>query len=194
MSGAVRSRVMAGVAVVLLVAVAGAVGLLRRATLPVGGQEEISFEVAPGMSAAGIADRLEEKGLIRSTVWFRIVAEHRGYARRFKAGTHKLSGLMGLEEIARRLTDNPHPSPDYRVTVIEGLTIREIASVLASEAGIDSASFDAAARDIELVRKLGVDNGTLEGYLYPDTYFVSDGTAAAEMLAVPPGATAAGCD
>ncbi len=55
-------------------------------------------------------------------------------------------------------------------------------SVIVSEEDIDSVEFVKLAGDENLIRELGIDNDTLEGYLYPDTYFVRHGTEPHEMI------------
>jgi UPF0755 protein len=58
-----------------------------------------------------------------------------------------------------------------RVTVPEGVTLKKIARIMA-EAGItDEEAFLEAASDPDLRRSYYVPGPTMEGYLYPDTYY-----------------------
>jgi len=149
---------------------------------PTGVTGTVTVEIVPGMSASRIAEELEARGLISDTFFFKLYAKLTGIERNFKAGKHPLEGNLTTVGIARRLTRNPPVPPDIRVTVIEGLNIRETASVLAARAGIDSAAFVSLATDGSLAAQLGVDNDTLEGYLYPDTYFIRPDTEPVEMI------------
>jgi UPF0755 protein len=54
----------------------------------------------------------------------------------------------------------------FRVTVPEGMTIRQV-----SELVKDPEAFIEAARDQALIKRLGIDADTLEGFLMPNTYF-----------------------
>ena len=147
-----------------------------------GGNGVNEIQIERGMNGREIAELLYEKGIVRCTLCFRVVSRLYGFSGDFKAGNHPLTREMSLIELARTLTQNPSFPPDIRVTVYEGLTVREIGSVLASQAGIDSASFVERAMDKCIAQKLGVDNATLEGYLYPDTYFVRPDTEPVTMI------------
>ena len=142
---------------------------------------EVSVDIDSGMSARDIAVLLKREGLVRNAAAFRWIAVLNGRATRFKAGTHTVSGKLSPAALALLLTKSP-PAQDIRVTVFEGLNVFETASLLGGIAAIDSASFVRLAADSGFVGKLGVDKSSLEGYLYPDTYFISDSTAAGEMI------------
>lgn len=79
-------------------------------------------------------------------------------------------------EILYRLYDGPSGSfraddvpDDLRVTIPEGLSIRQIAALLD-----DGASFLEAASDTALIESLGIEASTLEGFLMPNTYFFAE--------------------
>lgn len=144
------------------------------------GSVEVTIET--GMTAREIGALLEREGLVRSGWYFRLVARLTGRARQFKAGSRPIPTTLTPTGIARLLTTLPPQPPDLRVTVVEGLTIAETASALLSQAGIDSAQFVTLASDSVLAAKLGVDNATLEGYLYPDTYFIRPEADAHDMI------------
>jgi UPF0755 protein len=58
----------------------------------------------------------------------------------------------------------------YAVTLPEGLRLDEIAERLEAAGIVEAQAFLEQARDPELVRELGIEAKTLEGYLYPETY------------------------
>lgn len=62
--------------------------------------------------------------------------------------------------------------PAVRVTLPEGLTFREMASILSKKAEIDSAAFVAWCENDSVVRIYTLDAPSMEGYLMPDTYDV----------------------
>ena len=146
------------------------------------GAPETTIEIKSGMSAARIGTVLAEAEIIRSGLFFRLVADYYGYDNRLKAGGHPVDGRYTTLEIARRLTMNPPSPPDIVVTVPEGLNRWETASLLARIAGIDSAGVIDVCADSVLIHELGIGNDTLEGYLYPDTYFVRVGATPREMV------------
>ena len=69
-----------------------------------------------------------------------------------------------------------------RLTVPEGLTIPEVAAIVAERVGIPTDSFVDAARDTALARELGVRGSSLEGFLHPETYAVPLGSSATLVM------------
>jgi UPF0755 protein len=167
---------------VLLCSCAILAAILYFLTGPTGITGINGVEIRKCSTAREIAELLKEKGLLRSTALFSLYSKVKGYDRTFKAGTHPLDGTMSMSEIALLLTMNPPLPPDRKVTIVEGLTVREIASVLAAEAGVDSAGFVEHAMNRDEAQQFGIDNETLEGYLFPDTYYVKVNSSPLEII------------
>ena len=64
------------------------------------------------------------------------------------------------------------------VTIPEGFSLGQIASVLAAKLNVPVDSVMAAASDTALLHRLDVPTPTLEGYLFPDTYIFPEHTTA----------------
>ena len=154
---------------------------LTDVNLPDSETDPCIFAIKRGMTTSEIGKELHARGIIRNVFFFNMVARFYGLSRDFKAGDHVLYGKMSLIRLARLLTQNP-PEPEIKVTIIEGLNIYETASLLACQAGIDSIAFVASAKDSSITKNLGVDNKTLEGYLYPETYFIRPDTTPLQMI------------
>lgn len=165
----------------ILLVTAGALAVLN---LPAAKHDGTTVDVTvmTGMTAKEIGVLLRNAGLIRNPQAFRLMSRLTGCSRHFKAGLHKIERGSTMGYIARRLTEPPEVPPDIRVTVIEGLSIRETASALKAQAGIDSTAFVTLAEDSVFAHTLGVDTGTLEGYLYPDTYYFRPETKPSVMI------------
>ncbi len=132
----------------------------------------VRITIASGMTAADVGRLLADRGIIRCPICFRLAARVSGLDRSFRAGDHELYRPLTMGRLVRTLTGPPLPPPFTRVIVPEGLTIEETAAVVARQCAIDSAAFASLARDRIFAAVLGIDSGSLEGYLYPDTYFV----------------------
>lgn len=62
----------------------------------------------------------------------------------------------------------------YReVAIPEGTETEKVAEILAADSWIDEQRFLDLARDSELLKILGINADSLEGYLFPDTYYLS---------------------
>ena len=156
-----------------LAAVAAAAGagaaLLWHLGRPTGGPA-VAVAIDAGMSARAIGVRLEAFGLVRSALFFEAAARYRGLAGRLEAGRYRLDGSRSLNQLLDDLLDAPLEM--VRVTIPEGLTRRQTAGRLRAAGLADSARFVAATESLRLLSELGVEAGTLEGYLFPETYFL----------------------
>lgn len=157
------------------------VELQRHARTPAGeAKEEVSFVVEPGERLSAVARRLEEEGLIRSALGFRLLARIEGVDRRLKAGEYALSPALSPREILLRFERGLVRR--HRLTVPEGWTLAQVADLVERAGLVSAAEFESRARDPGFVRGLGIPADTLEGYLFPETYFFPRGVGAEAIL------------
>jgi len=139
--------------------------------------EPVTFVVEPGETAATIAARLQELGLISDAQLFRLYMRYTGVDARLEAGQFELSPRMSMVEIAERL--QRARAEEIVVTIPEGLRAEEIAGLLSERGIMDGQRFldlvqagDPAAAGLEPYDFLDdrPPGATLEGYLFPDTY------------------------
>ncbi len=172
-------RVAAAVAGILVTAAAAAAFMNSAPPAPAERGDSL-FVVEKGETLALIAERLADDGYIRSPAALRIVARLRGTESEFKAGWYRVpsgASLLGVHDLLVTGSQSL-----VKLTIPEGWTVSRIAA-LAEERGITPASaFQAAAGSAVFAAELGVPARTLEGFLYPDTYFVP-APFPAEMLA-----------
>jgi len=162
----------------LLLLLVGAAGVAAavvqsRLSMPFRGfsEPEVFVDLPTGTSVSGIAARLEEAGVVRDAMTFRIAARLSGEERRLQAGEYRFAVSATPYEIVSRLArGDVFTRP---VTVPEGLTIFEVAAI-AERAGLGTAAeFIASARSASLIGEFDPEARTLEGYLFPDTYPLS---------------------
>jgi UPF0755 protein len=161
-------RVAAAVAGVLVTAAAAAAFLNSSPNVPDRGDR--FFVVEKGESLSRIAERLGDEGYIRSPAFLLAAARFRRTDGSFKAGWYRVPPGSTTLAVHDLLVSGSQSL--VKLTIPEGWTISRIAA-LVEERGIASAAdFDAAARSRALATELAVPAATLEGFLYPDTYFV----------------------
>jgi UPF0755 protein len=132
--------------------------------------DTVPFSVARGEGMAEIAQRLEQKGLIKSAFGFKIYSLITGQAARFKPGVYRVpKTARGKDIVALLVVGNPA----VKVTIPEGATVADIDAILA-EKGIMAKG--------ELIEYAVSQEKPLEGFLFPDTYTFSAGTAAGEVV------------
>lgn len=129
---------------------------------------DVFVEVPQGASNARVLSIVLERGLgpwrLGNEAVFRLLAGSRG----FKAGVYRFTGRVS---VLRVLDDFAQGRVDLvQVTLPEGLTAREMASLLSKAGVTDEAAFRVLAYDVRSPMRFGVPGPTLEGYLFPDTY------------------------
>jgi len=137
--------------------------------------------IAAGQSFRATAGQLAAAGLVREPFKLRLLARRHGLDKGVKAGEYLLSA--GQSPLAILDSLNAGRVIRYRLTIAEGLNLTQVAQKAGEGPwGIDKARFLKAAADPQLIRRLGLSTPTLEGYLFPDTYFFPINTSAEQML------------
>ena len=156
--------------------------LMSWADRPVGKAAlEKLFTVSPGQGLKQTADALQHEGLVSDSLRFTILARLDKKDKLLKAGEYFISTTMTPREILDQMVEGRVHL--YRLTIPEGYNLVQIA-VAVSAAGLESEKvFLDAVRDPEAVRRLGIEADTLEGYLFPDTYYFPRGLDSATIIA-----------
>lgn len=130
---------------------------------------EITFVIERGDTLSTVSRKLENRGVISSSELFSIFALMKNQAKNLKAGEYALSGAGTPKRILDIITKGKVKL--YRLTVPEGLNLFETGT-LAKKAGFATRkAFVMAAESTEFTRSLGISAKTLEGYLFPETYY-----------------------
>jgi UPF0755 protein len=177
-------RVLLALGAVVVVAVAlGLVWLLLGAEKPYKGYAaaEQFVEIPAGAGPAAIGRRLQNAGIVRDELSFRIALWRSGQARRLQAGEYRFDRPMSAREVIDKLVRGEvFLKP---VTFPEGLTVRQM-SGLYERAGMGpAADFTRAAQKGSLVHDLDPGARDLEGYLFPDTYTLPRKATADDLVA-----------
>jgi UPF0755 protein len=159
---------------------AAALGVAAVAALACGGGGAPPGTVAhvtipAGASLRSVSDTLSEHGIVASSTLFRWYARVSGGARDIKAGNYAIRRDISWPALVRALREGE--GIENKVTIPEGWSLSMIVPALAQALGAPEDSVDAAVRDSSLRAELRVPAGTLEGYLFPDTYIFGYGTA-----------------
>lgn len=142
--------------------------------------EEKIVSIPPGQSFRLISETLYQNGLITDPLKFKLYARIEGYDKHIKAGEYLLSPEMSPAEILEILKSGKVRL--HKVTIPEGFSMTQIADTLASAGLVSRESFLAIANDPEFIRKYEIDAETLEGYLFPDTYFFPGKVTAEDIV------------
>jgi len=139
----------------------------------------VTITIEEGMSVADIAERLQERELIRSPFAFKMYTRFAGRESQLQAGSFVIRQSLSLREIVDVLSTGK--AAEMILTIPEGFTVSDIDSLLAEKELITAGEFVTCAQTCDVsaywflpddVENLADRGGKVEGYLYPDTYFV----------------------
>lgn len=159
---------------VLLVIVFGIALIFINSNKTTKNNKKVYFTVEKGASLNKIGTDLKKKGIIDSAVYFKAYARLKGYEKRIKAGNYIINPNMNMGDLMLKFQS---PKSDYAiVTIPEGYTFYQIADKLDELKLAKKDSF----LNIKLleISKSGLVIPSskvfyeLEGYLYPETYFI----------------------
>ena len=138
------------------------------------------FHIEKGESLYSVAERLKKLGVVKDVKGFVVLSKILGKEKRIKPGWYYLNTGMEPVEILDKLGSGERVR--IKVTIPEGLTIEQTASILQKRAKIDSSIFVSLCYDSSLINKFGIDGNSIEGYLFPTTYYIPLGEEPAVVI------------
>jgi len=137
-----------------------------------GSEESVTVAIPSGTGTEGIAQILEENGLIDNTKVFKLLSRSKGFDGKFKAGQYSLSPGMSMEEIMEILVAGR--ADTVRFTIPEGYDIRRTTEKLAEEGLVNAEKFaeeiESGQFDYDFLADAPTGPNRLEGFLFPETY------------------------
>lgn len=127
------------------------------------------FVISPGESLSIIAANLQRQSLIIDNWYFKLYAKFKKADKTLQAGEYVLSPAQSPGQILSTLVSGKVRL--YKITIPEGLTIAEISQLMEKAGFCEAASFRRLCYDRKLISTFGIEAASLEGYLFPDTYF-----------------------
>jgi UPF0755 protein len=138
--------------------------------------------VAPGTSGEEIVRLLEAKDVVRSGSVFRWYLRAKGVGSDLKAGEYELREDMPFDEVLAALREGPEVAYT-KLTIPEGLTLEQTAALVEERTHISRREFLAAATPSTIRPAILPPGGMgLEGFLYPQTYFVIERESAEDLV------------
>ena len=117
------------------------------------------ISIPSSLSNTQVAQILQDDGLVRSALVFRIMATLLGHSRDLRAGDYIFKEPLDVFHLARTIGIGAYGLEPLRIRIPEGATVRQMATVFS----IDLQNFN-AVHFLTLATPM-------EGYLFPDTYF-----------------------
>lgn len=143
-------------------------------------EDRIIFEVDKGSSAKTIAKELDRADLIKNWRSFLRTVEKEELDGSLRYGRFVLSPSLTLREIITVLTTEG--TGEMALTIPEGWTITDIDAKLSELGLITSGEFRVCSFNCEFEYDFLDNDRSLEGFLFPDTYFIDSATFTSEGL------------
>ncbi len=128
-----------------------------------------TIEIESGATFTDVTALLEKEGLILSAFSFRLLGKVTQSESKIKPGEYLLHTAMRPAALLNALVRGDILT--HRIVIPEGTASREIGAILAKSDILDAETFYQAAHDPVIIQKLGFNAKSLEGYLFPDTYY-----------------------
>jgi peptidoglycan lytic transglycosylase G len=167
----IATALIAAVSVLLSFAFVAAYTFYYRPSINLASPE---IRVEQGDSLAAVAHKLRAQKLISNERLFLLWARLRGLEKKIHLGLYRFEDPVPAWEILDRLATGK--GVFYKITIPEGMTVKEIAALLGKMQIADSEKFLGEASAPGLLASLGLPNQGIEGYLFPSTYYFTPST------------------
>lgn len=129
----------------------------------------VLVDIPTGTSFVRVTKILSDVGLVENRLMFySLVVVKRG-TRSIRAGEYEFTTALSPAEVVDKLVHGD--IKNYSVTIHEDYSLKEIAMCLKEDKLIDEKAFFELAEDKVFLSSMGIRGQSIEGYLFPDTYF-----------------------
>jgi len=142
--------------------------------------EPVTVVIPDGATLPEVATILEDRGVVGSARLFHIYVRARRADRRLKAGTYRLETGSSMTSTLRRITRGEVVT--VALSIPEGFAIWQMAPRIAEVTGMTEARVKDSLLAPSMADAAGVPGPTLEGYLFPETYFFAEGVPLGDVV------------
>lgn len=135
----------------------------------------VTVDIPQGAGVSAISRILANAGIVEDDIRFVLLAKVTGASRQLKAGEYAFAPRLTPRQVIAVLSAGK--VVQHAITLPEGLTVEQVAAIVSESGWGGREDFIRLAADPEILRKVGVTQGSAEGYLFPDTYFFAKGTS-----------------
>jgi UPF0755 protein len=142
----------------------------------------ILVDIPTGSSFLKVTEILNQAGLIKSRIFFYSLAIKKNARRSIRAGEYEFNTSLTPSAMIDKLLRGEIKS--YRVVIPEDLSLREIAARLDEFKLIDKKVFFELASDEDFLESLNIKAESIEGYLFPETYFFDRSMSTRQIMKI----------
>lgn len=165
-----KQTIIIGIASFLLIAVCCMLYLYSLTNSPQKSATAIFLEIEKGMSVQAIAQKAEDEGIVKSNLLLYAILTYFHEPTAIFAGTYVFEEPLSVFDVARKLASSDISEELITITLPEGIRLTDMANIASQELP----QFD--------VDDYLINTNELEGYLFPETYFVPDTFTAEDLI------------
>lgn len=167
--------------IIILIVFTGLLGFAFYMISPTGNKKDIVyFEIRQGDSATSIGKRLKKDDIVRNSRIFAFLSKKLNYDRKLLSGYYELNRGMNMIDILKYINEGKQILT--RFTVAEGKNIYDIADILEGEGLVKKEDFIKACHDKRILEYYKIPADSVEGYLFPSTYYIVKGNNAEKFV------------
>ena len=135
--------------------------------------EKVSkLKIIHGQSLAAISSMMSQKNIISNQWVFEVVTKLKGLDKSIQVGTFRFNSTHTNQDIINNLVFG---RPDRKkITFLEGWNLKQVAGHLADVMKFEYDEIISLLKDEKFINDLNINSKTLEGYLFPETYYFFD--------------------
>jgi UPF0755 protein len=136
--------------------------------------EKVSkLKISHGQSLAAISSMMSQKNIISNQWVFEVVTKLKGLDKSIQVGTFRFNSIHTNQDIINNLVFG---RPDRKkITFLEGWNMKQVSEHLADVMKFEYDEVISLLKDENFISDLNINSKTLEGYLFPETYYFFEG-------------------
>jgi len=157
--------------------------LINYSTNPIDNKNmTILVDIPTGSSFLKVTEILNQSGLIKSRIFFYSLTIIKNARRHIRAGEYEFNTSLTPSAMIDKLLHGEIKI--HKVIIREDLSLREIAAILDKEKLINKDDFFELAGDEDFLESLNIKADSIEGYLFPETYFFDRSMSTRQIMKI----------
>jgi UPF0755 protein len=142
----------------------------------------VIVDIPTGSSFLRITEILNEAGMVKNRIFFYSLALAKRALQSIRAGEYEFNTSMTPYAVIDKLLRGEIKT--YRVTIPEDFSVKEVAARLLEYKLIDEKTFFKLAEDKKFLASVGIKADSIEGYLFPETYFFDRSMSTRQIMII----------
>ncbi|MDN4503338.1 endolytic transglycosylase MltG [Alteromonadaceae bacterium BrNp21-10] len=143
---------------------------------PLANKAAFEIHIVKGSTAQSLLRQFAEQQLIVDVHWTKLWLKLNPHLASIKAGYYEISPQQSLVDTLQMMVAGKEKH--FAIALVEGLTWRQWWQIMQQHEALDTLNTDINS----IIVELNIEGGSLEGWLMPDTYQITQGTSAKELI------------